>query len=618
MTPVEQIKSRLSVVDVVSWYVKLLRAGSNFKAPCPFHAEKSPSFFVSPARDVWHCFGCGIGGDQFRFIMQIEGMDFREALQLLAERAGVELRPENREERSERARLFLLLEEAVQFYQKHLSQASVVREYLTKRGVLPGTIEKFRVGYAPPETVGWRMFAEHALKKGFKPEELEKAGLAIKKQNVPVNSKPSTLNPIPYYDRFRNRVMFPIMDANGRAIGFGGRIFSAESGSPSDGRAGASGGQDTNNTDQTTLAKYINTPQTILYDKSKVLYAFDKAKTAIRKENACILVEGYMDAIMAHQAGTENTVAVSGTALTRDQLTMIRRLCDTVITSFDTDSAGESATRRSIDLALEMGFDVKAITLSQGKDPADLVLADPDSWRRAAGETTHIITYFLEKALGRNDVRTVEGKRNVISSVLPLTARITREVEKAHWVSLIASRLSVREESVWQDLKKYAISSRHPAGPYRTERSSQPQSVSKEERGRARVLEERILGILFAHGVPVLARVTEHLFSSEHARVLFTAISKYRGAAPALAAITDEELRSYANRLIFEAEMLVPVESAAVECAVCVTELERERVKEKLAQLTYDIRKAEEAGNEQQIAMLIDEFGTLSKELITT
>ena len=605
MTPVEQIKSRLSVVDVVSWYVKLLRAGSNFKAPCPFHAEKSPSFFVSPARDVWHCFGCGIGGDQFRFIMQIEGMDFREALQLLAERAGVELRPENREERSERARLFSLLEEAAQFYQTHLSGNPLVREYLTKRGVLPGTIEKFRVGYAPPETASWRAFTEFALKKGYKPEELEKAGLAIRKQTQSPNANSPASSA--YYDRFRNRIMFPIMDANGRAIGFGGRIFEESQIAKREAQSG----------EEIALAKYINTPQTMLYDKSKVLYAFDKAKTAIRKENACILVEGYMDAIMAHQAGTENTVAVSGTALTRDQVTMIRRLCDTVITSFDTDGAGESATRRSIDLALEMGFDVKAITLSQGKDPADLVLADPDSWRRAAGETTHIITYFLEKALGRNDVRTVEGKRNVISSVLPLTARITREVEKAHWVSLIASRLSVREESVWQDLKKYAVSSQRP-GPYRTERGSLPQSASKEERGRARVLEDRILGILFAHGVPVPAHITEHLFSSEHARVLFAAISKHHGTAPALAAIADEELRSYANRLIFEAEMLVPAESAGAECAVCITELERERVKEKLTQLTHDIRKAEEAGNEQQIAMLIDEFGALSKELITT
>src|SRR3989344_5783300 len=259
MTPVEQIKSRLSVVDVVSSYVKLIRAGSNFKAVCPFHSEKSPSFFVSPARDVWHCFGCGVGGDQFRFVMQIENVDFREAHRILADRAGVQLRLENPKERDLHARLFDLLELATKFYEQELTRYPTVGTYLTTRGVISDTMQKFRLGYAPPESVGWRAFTEYALKKRYKLEELEKAGLSIRKQTASELKKTS---------------------------------------------------------EEDVVAKYINTPQTPLYDKSAVLYAFDKAKMAIRKENGCVIVEGYMDAIMAHQAGTAHVVAVSGTALT--------------------------------------------------------------------------------------------------------------------------------------------------------------------------------------------------------------------------------------------------------------------------------------------------------------
>lgn len=608
MTPVEQIKSRLSITDVVSWYVKLVRAGSNFKAPCPFHTERTPSFFVSPPRDRWHCFGCGIGGDQFQFIMQIEGMDFREALQFLADRAGVVIKPENPQERDERARLFSLLEEAVQFYETHLSRASAVQEYLKGRGVLDGTITAFRIGYAPPEISGWRVFTEHALKKGFTLAELEKTGLAIRKQTTS-NVVPATgykLQATSFYDRFRNRIMFPITDANGRVIGFGGRIFQDTKYEI----------RNTDKGDQTTIAKYINTPQTSLYDKSKVLYAFDKAKTAIRKENTCIVVEGYMDAIMAHQAGTGHAVAVSGTALTRDQLTMIQRLCNTLILSFDMDDAGESATRRGIDLALQMSFDVKAIAIPSGKDPADLVQSDVASWRQVALQATDIVSYFLDKALARNNAHALEGKRNITKSVLPLVARITREVEKAHWVSVIASRLQVRDESVWQDMKNYRFSASQNPVSTSAVHGPVPGTLGKEEHNRMRVLEDRILGILYAHSIPIPASLTEQMFSSETARALFKIFSLQQSTSQALAVIGDEGLRSFVNRLTFEAEMLVSSETATAECEVCIAELERERVKEKLAKLTHDIRKAEEAGNSQQLPQLIEEFQMISKQLV--
>ncbi|TSC69213.1 MAG: DNA primase [Parcubacteria group bacterium Gr01-1014_70] len=593
MTPVEQIKSRLSVVDVVSSYLKLVRAGSNFKAVCPFHSEKSPSFFVSPARDVWHCFGCGVGGDQFRFVMQIEGVDFREALRILADRAGVELVAQNPQERNERARLFALLELATRFYQQELKRHPEVEAYLTKRGVSDESIQKFQLGYAPPEASGWRAFTEHALKNGYKLEELEKAGLSIRKQASSFKFQVSG-----YYDRFRNRIMFPITDASSHVVGFGGRIFSAEGGPASDGDASME-----------TVAKYINTPQTPLYDKSAVLYAFDKAKVAIRKENSCVVVEGYMDALMAHQAGTEHVVAVSGTALTHRQLTLVRRLCDKISMSFDMDAAGEMATRRSIDLALGMGFDVRAMALPSGKDPADLVAKDPATWRETVTGATDIISYFLTKAFLRYDSRTLEGKRGITASVLPLVARLPREVDKAHWVSHIASRIGVRDEAVWQDLAKES-----PRSSSLESKPSLPKQQPKEQT-RARILEERILGLLYSYGPLRFPAVPENLFMSDDIKALRYALVGSPDVRSSLASFTEERLRAFANRLIFETEMVVAEDKAEAEYMSCIADLRRERLKEKLEQLTYDIRKAEDAGNAQQVSMLADEFSLLSREL---
>ncbi|TSC78846.1 MAG: DNA primase [Parcubacteria group bacterium Gr01-1014_29] len=600
MTPVEEIKSRLSVVDVISTYLKLIRAGSNFKAVCPFHSEKTPSFFISPARDVWHCFGCQKGGDQFQFVMEIEGVEFREALRILAQRAGVELRHENPEVRNEHDRLLGLMELAVRFYEASLKRFPAVEAYIKRRGLVSETIEKFRIGYAPPESAGWRVFTEHVLKKGYTLTELEKSGLAIRKQ--PESSTETThysLLTTHYYDRFRNRVMFPVADHTGRVVGFGGRIFSAEGGPASGGDASIQ-----------APAKYINSPQTALYDKSRILYGFEKAKVAMRKENTCIVVEGYMDAVMAHQAGTENVVAVSGTALTHPQLTMLRRLCDRLATSFDMDEAGESATRRSIDLALEIGFDVKAITLPSGKDPADLVCEDPVKWREAAAGATDVISYFFDKAHKRFDARTLEGKRGITQSVFPLIARLSRQVEKAHWVGRVASRLGIREEAVWDDLKKQQL----PVSQSGAGRQNSPMARPQEEqRTRAHVLEERILGLLYAYRLPLSAELSENLFTSDAHRLLYAAYAS--DTKSFIASLADERLRLIANRLVFEVEMVVPPDGARAEYVSCIGELEREHVKHDLERITEDIRKAEEVGNEQLVSMLADEFRNLSQKL---
>lgn len=586
-SPVEQIKARLSTADVVGSYLKLVRAGSNFKAVCPFHSEKSPSFFVSPARDVWHCFGCGKGGDQFRFVMEIEGVDFREALHILASRAGVELRPENKEERDERARLFSLLEEMVKFYRAELELYPDVLIYLKNRGVTDASIRDFNLGFSPPESKGWRNGADHAKKNGYTELELEKVGLIIRKEGS------ST-----YYDRFRSRIMFPISDANGRVIGFSARIFLLPGSEP---RKTADGSE---------LAKYINTPQTVLYDKSQVLYAFDKAKVAIRKENACIVVEGQMDAVMAHQAGTTHTVAVSGTALTMPQLQYIKRLCDRLLTSFDMDDAGQSATQRSIDLALDIGFDVKAIEVPGQKDPADLIKENPTHWLDQVAKAEHVILFFLEQGLRKWNARDIEGKRNITKLVLPLIARVSQAVDKAHWVGKLASHLGVKEDAIWEDLRKLKVEGRAgSAAPAREE----PRIY--DTKTRAELLEERILGILFMYAPAMSATLAAELFLGEANRVMLAAFAGSSGNKEAALAALPEGIRSVADRLLFEAEMFVTPENADVELVSCVQEWEREQVKVRLESLTRDIQRAEAVGALDEVARLARQFSDTSKNL---
>src|SRR3989338_5336361 len=346
---IEEIKQKVDIVDLLGEYVNLPPAGSNFKANCPFHHEKTASFMVSPERQIWHCFGCGLGGDQFKFIQQIEVVDFTEALRILANRAGVKLESFRPEEHNQKTKLLDLLKTLTSHWQKILweePQAEFVRDYLKKRGVMEVTAKEYELGYA---LESWDDAVKFLQTKGYSLKEMADAGVSITGDK----GRP--------YDRFRNRLMFAIRDVHGNVVGFTGRKMNEED----------KGG------------KYVNSPQTLVYNKSQVLYNLDLAKAEIRRLGYVILVEGNMDALSCYQAGTKNAVAVSGTALTEEQIKLIKRFNNNVMIAFDADAAGLNANLRGVDLAWQAGLNVKVINLSGGKDPDELIKENPDKWKES-------------------------------------------------------------------------------------------------------------------------------------------------------------------------------------------------------------------------------------------
>lgn len=543
---IDEIKSRIDIVELIGSYLKLQKAGANFKAACPFHNERTPSFNVSPVRQIWHCFGCGKGGDIFTFVQEIDGADFPEALKALAERAGVELRPEDPNLRSEKNRLFQLMEEAAKFFEFNLavkppSGGFTALEYLKKRGLADEAISEFRLGYASEE---WRALTQHLAAKGFKFPEMEKAGLVIKSRD--------------YLDRFRGRIIFPIFDYNGRVIAFGGRMFP----------------------ERENEAKYVNSPETPLYQKSRTLYGLNKSKQEILKKGECVLVEGYMDMAMSWQGGVKNVVAVSGTALTDEQLKILRRLAEKLIAAFDLDEAGEGAAKRGIALALGAGFDVRVVASYGFKDPAEAVAADPEIWRSAVGGAEHIVQFYMNSIFKKYLPETFEAKREVQKTLLPILASLP-ELELAHWIREASGALNIKEEALWS-----AIAKAQPLVS-KTDEFAQKSGVTQSTApSRKTLLEGRILGIATMY--PALAEKVD----------------------PAIGAILPKE-----NRAAFFAELFLnTIIEAEAELVSCQKELKKEYIKEKLSKLSLEVARKEK-GAEKEVGDLLLEFKKLTEEL---
>jgi len=469
---VDKIKERLSIVDVVSSYLTLQKAGKNYKAKCPFHNEKTPSFFLSPDRGMYYCFGCGAKGDIFSFVEHFEGTDFLGALKILAERAGVELTEYQGKDgdKDKKNILYKIMEEATLFYEKNLNLNIEAKEYLLGRGLNEKSIKNFRIGYALDS---WNSVFDYLVKKGFKQNDIELVGLI--KEN---NNK--------HYDRFRGRIMFPVNDSSGRVIAFSGRILKQ------------------NPNSKIEEAKYLNSPDTPLFDKSNVLFGLDKAKSAIRKNDYTIVVEGQMDLILSHQAGFINTVAVSGTAFTDtttsgeekvNNLGLIKRLSSNIIFAYDGDNAGIRAATRSAIIALSLDMQVKVVLIpEEGKDPADIIKEDPKKWKEMIKNKIDIITFNLNK-ICENTKEREPRRRQIEEKIFPFLKMINSAIKKSNYIKEIYEKTGIPEKAIEDDYKKYE-------SRQLKEDNSNPNinKNSDKEISRRLKLERRLVGIIFWGG----------------------------------------------------------------------------------------------------------------------
>lgn len=437
MSDTQLIKDKLDVVTVVGEYVALKPAGINHKGLCPFHREKSPSFMVNRERQSWHCFGCAKGGDIFSFIQEIEGLEFREALQFLAQKAGVTLTERSGPtDTSQKARLREVVAEAARFYHKVLTELPVAqpaREYLAQRGLKQTTIEAWQIGFVPEQ---WELLTQYLLKKGFGIDDLVAAGLTIQREGAQAGGRG-------FYDRFRGRIMFPIWDVHDTVVGFTGRVLVETENS---------GG------------KYVNTPQSILYDKSRVVFGLNKAKNQIRSEDFAVMVEGQMDVIACHQAGMTNVVATSGTALTEFQIGLLKRYAQTLLIAFDGDAAGQQAAERGIDLARSAGLAVKVIRLAPeaGKDPDEALKKNPQAWWDAVKNASDIMEWYLQRGLDTN-LADPRAKQAAINYVLQKIVLIPFAVERDHWVRELAGRTGEDMAILRENIKELKNATAAPA-----------------------------------------------------------------------------------------------------------------------------------------------------------
>jgi DNA primase len=485
MGAVEEVKERLDIVEVVSTYTPLQKSGRNFKALCPFHAEKTPSFYVFPDSQRWHCFGaCGEGGDVFSFVMRQEGWDFRTTLEELAQQAGVELRPLSpaqvrQAEESQRLREALL--EAATFYHRlllHAPQAEEARDYVARRGLARETVEQFKLGYSLPS---WDSLRSHLLQAGFSVEEMVQAGLLVEKEGG------ST------YDRFRDRLMIPIRDVRDRFIGFGARTLEP-------------GG----------IPKYMNSPQTPLFDKSRTLYGLDVARQTIRDENQVVIVEGYMDVMRAHQEGFKNVVAQMGTSLTEHQVRLLQRYCRRFVLALDPDAAGVQATLRGLEVARDtlaresepvfnphglvgyegrLGAEIRILSLPPGQDPDDLIGEDPERWKELVEQALPVVEFTFQRLVAQADLEDAKDRARVVERMLPLLRDVADPIERETYAQHIARTLRVQESTLLARLHR---------AERRSARVQTDQATTAAALGTVRTralsdLEEFCLSLLFHH-----------------------------------------------------------------------------------------------------------------------
>ncbi|MGQ9595478.1 MAG: DNA primase [Anaerolineae bacterium] len=587
MGAVDEIKERLDIVEVISAYVPLKKAGRNYKGLCPFHTEKTPSFVVFPETGTWHCFGaCGTGGDLFTFIMRKENMTFGEALRFLAGKAGVTLEPPSERKQAEdaqRQRLLEVLSAATLYYHNlllHAPAAQPARQHLASRHLEPRTWQTFQLGYAPGE---WRALSSYLLEKGYALEDLVTAGLVV----VPEEREG-------HYDRFRHRLIIPIRDRQGRVVGFGARALDE------------------------SQPKYLNSPQSPLFDKGRLLFGLDSAWEAIRTTGRAVIVEGYMDVLMARQHGMDNVVATMGTALTEAHLSQLARLAPRIVLAMDADEAGNQATLRGLNLAREtmgrravpvltptgrvrfeerLDLDLRILVLPPGHDPDEVIHENPEAWERLVEAAVPVVDYYFQVALANLNLTQAQDKSRAVQALTPILRDLGDEVQREHYVQRLARLLRVSEQAIRTEMRRVPRQATRPAQGAAEERPPAKRTGLPNP-------EELFLGYLvtYPHLLPKVDRYmreelamepfSEEDFQGAENRLVFSALANGMYASPPVEeweASLDPDLQAHAERLREALGQVPPmpeelVEQDAVDCAL---RLRKGNLKRSVEQLRY-------------------------------
>ena len=570
---IDQIQQRVDIVEVISKYVPLKKTGRNYKAPCPFHNEKTPSFIVSQDKQIYHCFGCGAGGNVFSFLMKYENVEFPEAVEMLAESAGVAMprsNPEKQELVSLAAQLYKINDLAAQFFQNCLSANNTAKEYLRSRGIGDEAAGAFRIGCAPD---AWENLLSYFKNKGVAPAILEKAGLVIP------NDKGG------HYDRFRNRIIFPIIDLKSKILGFGARVLDA------------------------SLPKYINSPETYIYSKGRNLYGLNFSREHIRREGYALIVEGYLDFIIPYQAGVKNLIATLGTALTVDQIKLIKRSANTVIMVYDPDEAGEAASLRNMDLFISEDVNIYIAELPAGYDPDSCIQKlGSEEFLKLIKSAKNLFDYKMEKLSGRFNPKTANGKASIAGEMLPTISRINNAVLKSSLLKKLAEKLSVDEDALKTELKK--VKSDYSARQYAAPICENRQSV--------RSAEKMILALVIDGGAlagKVNDSVSIEEFKDSSIRDVMKAVLDLYALRKE---ITPARLMNYLNNnesasvLISEAvsssEMITDKEKALADCIGC---LKKDNIRDRMQAIQSAIKSAHDSNDEDKLKGLMVEYDTL-------
>jgi DNA primase len=571
---IEEVQSKSDIVEVLSRYIPLKKLGRNYKATCPFHHEKTPSFVVSPDKQIFHCFGCGAGGNVFSFVMKYENVQFPEAVEILAEKAGIRLPKSSAQADGDSfsQKLYEINDAACKFFQASLAKNPATVEYLASRGISAGSIRDLRIGYAPDV---WESLINFFKSKGLDAKLLEKAGLAIS------NDKGG------HYDRFRNRAIFPIMDLRGRVLGFGARVLDS------------------------SLPKYINSPETVIYSKGKNLYGLNFSKDHIKKEKFALIVEGYLDFIIPYQAGVKNIIATLGTSLTTDQIKLLKRYANTVIMVYDPDEAGESASLRNLDLFISEDVNVYIAELSDGLDPDSYIRKfGAEDFLKKVKASKNIFEYKLDKLKDRFDARSTNGKAAIVAEMLPTIARINNAVLKSELVKKLAERLSVEEEAIRSELKKVKSESYEPryvASPAEAKKS-------------VRAAELMLLALALEGGryldIIKLQLSVEELKDTSIREAVVAAIKMHGDNTEVTATrlMTGLSRSPEDVKLVSEAaSMTETISDKDKALSDCIARIKKDNLKDRLDGIQQQIKMAHARHDEEAVKRLVFEYNELMK-----